>query len=296
MTFWLALLAAFGAAIFNGGAAILQKMGADKHDNATSADVSLLLKLYKDKPYLAGTLLDLTAWGLTLYAVQYMPLFVVQPITAFSIVITLCVEKYLFKRQLGRGTMAAIGLILAGLLLLAASASAEKAAPVDGLVRYALILAPVPLALAGTLLTRLTNHYATIALAAISGICFGGTAIVGRMMAFEPPYWHCVLTLDFLSIAAYGVVGILFFVIALQRNHASIINAAMISFETIVPTVIGIFALGDHPKDDGWPLLVFGLILATIGTAIIATHKAPLCPPDDAPAGDAGSDKPTSPK
>ena len=276
MTFWLALLAAFGTAVFNGGAAILQKMGADKHDNATSADVGLLIKLYRDIPYLLGTLLDLIAWMLTLYAVHSLPLFVVQPITAFSIVITLYVEKFLFKRQLGRSTMTAIGLILAGLVLLAASANAEATEPVDGLIRYALILAPIPLALAGALLTRLTTHYATIALAAIAGVCFGGTAIIGRMAAINLLDWQSICSLEFLSIVAYGLVGILFFVIALQRNHASIINAAMIAFETIVPTIIGIVALGDRPKEDGWPLLLFGILLALIGTMII-TRKNVAC-------------------
>jgi drug/metabolite transporter (DMT)-like permease len=99
MVQFLAIFAAIGVAIFNGIAAILEKVGADRHKIVTSSHPVLLWNLKKSIPYLIGIVLDLFAWVFTLIAVHRLPLFLVQPIIACSIIVTVAVENYLLKRR-----------------------------------------------------------------------------------------------------------------------------------------------------------------------------------------------------
>jgi drug/metabolite transporter (DMT)-like permease len=274
--FWTALLSAVGCALCNGIAAVLQKVSADKEARATTLQASLFFKLLQDWPYLLGTTLDGLAWILTLIAVHSLPLFVVQPIIAFSVVITALVERFAFKRVLNRQGLIAIGLIVAGLLLLAITAAPETAQPVGAAVRWVIIVAPVLIAAAGAVCVRIQKDYAVTTMAALSGLGFGGTAVVGRMLSFELPYWRILISPLFISLVAYGLVGILLFTIALQRQRASVVNATMITFETLAPIVIGLLFLGDHPRSGLWIIMVIGGIVAVTGTLLFtntATKK-----------------------
>lgn len=273
MIFWLALAAAFGCAVCNGIAAVLQKTSADKETRATSINVGLLWRLIQDWPYVVGLMLDGLAWILTLVAVHTLPLFVVQPIIAFSVVITALIDRFVLGRRLGGGANVAMLCIFAGLALLALTAAPERARAVNEITRWAIISAPLLLGLAGSVFAKVQKPYATIVLGAISGVAFGGTAVVGRILNFSQPYWHLLFNPLVWALLAYGLVGILLFTIALQRHHASVVNAAMIAFETLAPITIGIFLLGDTPKNGSWGYVIAGASLAFVGTTLITTAR-----------------------
>ncbi len=273
MIFWLALAAAFGCAVCNGVAAVLQKTSADKETRATSINVGLLWRLIQDWPYIVGLVLDGLAWILTLVAVHTLPLFVVQPIIAFSVVVTALIDRFVLQRRLGSRANIAMLCIFAGLALLALTAAPERAKAVNDIVRWAIMLAPLPLVLAGSVFAKTQKPYATIVLGIISGVAFGGTAIVGRMLSFPQPYWHLLLNPLLWALLAYGLVGILLFTIALQRHHASVVNAAMIAFETLAPISVGILLLGDTPKNGSWGYVIAGASLAFVGTTIISVTQ-----------------------
>ena len=274
ISFSLAILAAVGCAICNGLAAILQKISADKVSMSSSANSGLMRRVLGDGPFIIGGALDITAWILTLIAVHYLPLFVVQPIIAFSVVVTVIVESFVFHRRIIRISIAAIGCIAIGLIIVAVSAAPEFATAVSPSIRLAILLTPIFLGLLGLLIVvfihRLSNTNSAICLAILSGISFGGTAIAGRLLVFNQPYWHVVYNPLFVSILAYGAVGISLFTYALQRQHASIVNAVMIAFETIVPITVGIVLLGDKPKQGYALVLGLGILLALFGTFKIA--------------------------
>lgn len=264
------MMAALGCAFCNGFAAVLQKVSADKQDGVNSLSLRFVWRLLHDRPYIVGTMFDTLAWVLTMVAVHSLPLFVVQPITALSVVVAAVIERTYFRRRLKRITYFAICLTLLGLLLLASSATAGTADPVVGLAKWGIIVAPLGLAALGVIFAKKNTHTATVVLAAISGVGFGGTAIEGRMLNFAAPYWQILIDPVFISLLAYGLVGIMTFTMALQRHHASVVNAAMVAFETIVPAIVGIMFLGDRPRGDAWPAIVCGIILAVAGTMIIA--------------------------
>lgn len=270
MVLFLALTAAIGCAIFNGTAAILEKIGAGQEKKVRSSHPGLLWRLRNSPSYLLGITLDLLAWVLTILAVHSLPLFVVQPIIACSVIISVMIEHYVFKRRLTMGFIVSIATILAGLVLLALVATPEQAAVIAPITKWAIILTPLGLVAIGSLFSTIEKRYATFILAAISGLAFGGVSIAGRALIFSHPYTHLISNPLLWATGIYGLLGILFFTIALQRAAASAVNATMIACETLVPICAGLFLLGDHPRDNLWVVVALGIICTLVGTMSIA--------------------------
>lgn len=271
MILWVALLAALGCAVCNGVAAILEKLSADKKSRETTIRVGFIVQLLRDWPYVVGLALDGLAWILTLVAVHTLPLFVVQPIIALSVAVTALIDRFVLKHRLGVRIRSALFVIFSGLALLAITATPEKAASVSTVTQWVITIAPLVLAICASPFVKIQQHYATIIIAAFSGIAFGGTAVVGRILSLPQPYWHIFTDPLFWALLGYGLVGILLFTIALQRQKASIVNAAMIAFETLAPVIVGILILGDRPRQGLWWAVCVGVLLTFIGTGIITT-------------------------
>ncbi len=268
----LAILAAIGVAVFNGIAVILEKVGADQQKTAVSLHPMLLWKLRNNIPYLIGIVLDLSAWILTLIAVHRLPLFLVQPIIACSIIVTVAVESYLFKRKPNIRFLLSIGIILIGLIMLALVSSPERSQTISINLKWFISLIPLVLLAIGSFYTKNQKKYSTYILAAIGGLGFGGVSIAARAEFLSRPYIHLLLNPLSWSIIGYGIVGILFFTIALQRASASVVNAIMIVCETLFPIFIGLTFLGDHPKNSLWLLMSIGVVLTISGTSLIAIN------------------------
>jgi drug/metabolite transporter (DMT)-like permease len=273
MVFLIALLAAFGVAIFNGIAAILEKIGAGQVKTATSPNPNLLWRLKGNTVYLFGIILDFLAWILTLYAVHTLPLFLVQPIIACSIIITILIEYFLFKHKLGLKFIVSIIVILVGLVLLALVSTPEKVLATDHYIRWIIILTPLGLVVIGSVFCFIQKKYSAFVLSVISGLGFGCVSIAGRMISLSHPYFHVLYNPLSWSIVGYGLSGILFFTIALQRARASVVNATMIASGTLLPIIIGLVFLGDHPKNNLWLVTSIGISLTFGGIIMIATSS-----------------------
>src|SRR6266540_2386393 len=174
-----ALTAAFGVAVCNGVAAVLQKSGADSAPPARSLKLGLFVRLIQNWQYLLGTLLDVLAGGLIVFAVHTLPLFLAESIVASSVAITFLIERFILHRYSVRLAYLAIGLVVAGLVLLAFTAVPETVRHIPVSTKWGIGLALIPLALLGAMCSRLQGHWTAAALAVLSGIGFGGTAVVG---------------------------------------------------------------------------------------------------------------------
>lgn len=273
MILWLALLAAFGCALSSGIATVLQKMSADKQASVIPINVGVLIRIMRDLPYLVGILLDLLAWILTLFAVHSLPLFIVQPIIAFSVVVTALVESFVFHRKLGRLTVMSIGFIVFGLLILGVTAAPETVGNINNTVRLTIITAPLLLAAIGAIFVKKTSRSSAIVLAVISGLAFGADSIAGRMLVYSPPYWKVLIDPLPVAMLAYGIIGIFMLTISLQRQLASVVMAIVLTSETIAAIVIGLLFLGDSPRHGLWLLMILGASIALVGSVIVATKN-----------------------
>ncbi|HUD05689.1 MAG TPA: hypothetical protein VMR18_02085 [Candidatus Saccharimonadales bacterium] len=262
--------AAFACAACNGIAAVLQKISADKEKNVSSLDMRLLWRLFQKKPYILGVVLDLLGWLFTIFAVQHLPIFLVQAIIASNIVITILVERLFRHKVIKTKSYVAIATILAGLILLGMASSPEKIAPVVSALKWLIVLTPIPVGVAGYVLVRYKSYISTIGLAILGGLAFGGTSIVGRVFRFSQPTWHTIYSPLFFALIASGILGMLLFSIALQRAQAAIINASTTASQTLVPALIGIAFLGDRARNGMWYLVFLGTFLALGGVVFLA--------------------------
>ena len=273
MMYWIALAAALGCALCNGIATVLQKEGADRQKRATSLDARLLLRLIRDWRYNLGIVLDLTGGGLTLVAVHTLPLFLVQSLIASSVAVTLLVERYILHRATLRRSYAAIIMVLVGLVMVAYTAAPERALPVSAGTEWAILLAIVPLAIIGAISSGTQRVGSTTILAISSGIAFGLTSVAGRILTVPTPFWHLIYNPVLYAFGLYGVLGLWLFTIGLQRASATVLNTVMTAIQTLVPAGLGIVFLGDSVRHGQWDIALSGMILALLGSVIIATVR-----------------------
>jgi L-lactate permease len=70
--------------------------------------------------------------------------------------------------------------------------------------------------------------------------------------------------------AAYGLIAVMLFTMALQRASASIVNATLVGMETLLPAFVGIWLLGDTTKNGSFTVLIAGAALIIIGTIAVS--------------------------
>lgn len=271
MLFALSLLAALACAFCYGISSVLQKSGADKQKKATSLSPGLLFRLAHNLPYAVGTFLDAAVWPLTIFAVKNLPLFVVQPIISLSVVITVIAERVAFGRKLPLKTIGAIGLVLIGLVIIAMQAGLQSARPLSKTALLSVTLVgPLAVLFVGGLCLKLKHQWSSIGLALCAGSAFGMDAVCGRILTIMHPLWRSLYQPALIATVAYGIIAVLLFTIALQRTSASTVNAIVVGVETVLPTVIGIWLLGDTPRHGSYVLLSMGIALTIVGTLGIA--------------------------
>lgn len=272
--FALAVLAVIGCALCNGVAAILQKVGADSQKRVDSLDASLLLRLTRSAPYIGGVALDLLGWSLTVFAVRFIPLFLAEAVIASSVAVTALLDRLVLRHRLPRNTWLSLGVLLLGLGLLGASATQQTAVIVRGGVEWVIILAPIGCLALGALLARNRGRTSTFVLALLSGVAFGGTSVVGRVLPITAQWWHVLVHPLFWSLVVYGVAGVWLFTIALQRGLATTINASMTAAQTLIPAITGLAFLNDDIKGGLWIFLIAGLSCTLMGVFGVARSSS----------------------
>jgi drug/metabolite transporter (DMT)-like permease len=223
-----------------------------------------------------GVALDIIAWILTLIAVRTLPLFLVQAVIAGAVVITALIDRFILHRKRHIYAYWAILVVLVGLVALAVAAVPGHARQTTVAVHWSILLAPLILLLLGTYYVRTHTKRGAGILAGLSGIAFGGTSIVGRVLYIPHPYWHMLTNPLLYALALYGGFGILLFTISLQRTSATTTNAAMIAAQTVSPALFGVLFLGDSVRHGWWPAMVVGILLTLIGTLVIALTETPV--------------------
>jgi len=271
----LALAAAFGCALCYGVGSVLEQIGARREEAATSLDPRLLIRLAGQLPYLAGLGLDGVGWVLSLVALRSLPLFLVQSAVAASIAVTAVVARLVLHTKLDRGDLVTIGVIIAGLVVLALAAAPDDARPVGAPFRLVLVLGVPVLAVLAAGMARAEVGRGALGLAAVAGLAFSGTAIAGRVVAIPDDLVAIVREPVAWALVGYGVMGILVFSIALQRGSVTTTNAMLFAIETVVPTLIGVVFLGDRARAGRWPAMVIGCAATIAGAIALALRSTP---------------------
>ena len=275
MNYYLALAAVIGCAICNGTAVILEKIGVDEQPRQSSFNSAFVVKLVSNAPYMAGIVLDIIGWLLTLVAVRALPLFLVQSVISANIVIADLLDELVLRRRLPRSAYGLILMIIVGLTVLASTAAPTQVnQPITDWYQWSALILLIILSLVGSVLVKLKARAAAIGLAVIAGIAFGGISIVGRLLIINVPFWHFLESPLSWVLIAYSGLGMLFFSIALQRTSATTVNAVAVALQTIAPAAIGLALLGDGVRDGYWPVMITAMTVTLIGAVVLASLRS----------------------
>lgn len=202
----------------------------------------------------------LTGFVLHAVAIWLLPLYLAQAAIAMSLPITAFAVSHVDERVSARQWLA-LGAVVAGLWLLAASAGAPGGVRVSAVFVALLVAGALAVALLATALRR------PVLLGSLSGLAYAGSAIAVRGVGWPP---GLLVVLAGVTVSAYGLLGFWLYSTALDRGEVSAVTAPLIVGQTAGPAVVGIALLGDGVRTGWWPELVIGLVLATAGAALVS--------------------------
>ncbi|MFE0020814.1 hypothetical protein [Amycolatopsis sp. NPDC059021] len=274
---WWGLLCALGAACAYGVASVMQAVAARAADNGgddrAGVDPRLLVRVLGQWRFVVGVGLDVLGFVAQIAALHVLPLFVVQAALAASLAVTAVAARVLGIRLGGR-EWAAVGLVCAGLALLGTSAEGEGSDPVGLGFRLVLIGAVVVLGIGGFVAGKAGRRVRTPALGLVAGLCFGAVAIAGRVIPSLAPLDLFTDPATYTVVVA-GPMAMLFYATALQRGSVTTSTAMMVLGETVFPSLIGIFALGDRTRPGFAIVAVAGFVLAVAAALALARFGEP---------------------
>lgn len=257
-----AVLCAVGAMVLFGVAAVLQALATARAVDVEVLDPRLLLRLAHQPVFLMALGLNGLGFLLHVTALRSLPLFLVQAVIAGSVAVTAVLSVRVFGVRLGSSQWGAVALVVLGLVLLAPTA-AEGAATTPGL-REPLVLLATVLAVCAAAVTvrRVPGATGTVLLGLLAGTGFGVVAVSARLL---PPYGLALLTapVSYVLVLAGGTAYLVYSA-AMQRGSVTTATAAMVTTQTVVPAVAGLF-LGDTVRAGLVPVAVLGFALALAG-------------------------------
>jgi len=273
------LLASVGTALCYGVSSVLQAQASREEAPVEGLDVRLLARLLRSWRYLVGVALDLIGFLLALAAVRSLPLFVVQSVVASFLAVTAVLGAMFLEMPLTRRDRLGLAVVVAGLVLLAASATEDAADTVSDAVAWGVLAAVVVLGVLAVPLARFRGARGASLLGALAGLEFGATAVAARILPGDLSFGHLGSEVHPLlaSPATYalvlaGGVAMLAYSIALQRGTVTQATAPLVVGETLAPALVGVWLLGDNPRP-GWEwAAVLGFALAVGGALTLAGH------------------------
>ena len=262
------LLCAFGAAVAYGAASILQAIGARR----AAAAGSSLTGLAAQPIYYLGLALDGAGFVGAVAALHFLPLFLVQAVTASSVLVTAVLATLVLGARLGGGGVLALGTAVVGLVLLALSAQPQEAVALPLVWRWVVLGGAAPIAVLGWWGSR---HRRPPVVAFAAGLAFTVVAISARSLDVPDPLWHVLGDPLLWAVAAGGIVGTLLFAVAVQIGDVTRISAITFTTETVLPATIGLLFLGDEVQAGFGPVAAVGFVLAVAGAITLSRFAEP---------------------
>ena len=267
-----AWVAALGASVAFGVAAVLQALASTRAPETAGIDPRLLLALVRQPAFLAALALTGVGFLLHVVALQWLPLFLVQAVIASSVAVTALLSVHVFGVPLTRAQWASLGAVVVGLTLLAPSAEQGEALPAAPTTLALLLGAVLLTAGAALVAARLHGTPEAVLLGLLAGTGFGLVAVCARLL---PRLDLAALGEPVTGIAVVaGLLAFLLYSTALQQGSATVVTAALVVPQTAVPAAVGL-ALGDRVSAGLAPMAAVGFVVALTGALGLARFERP---------------------
>jgi drug/metabolite transporter (DMT)-like permease len=280
---WWGLLVVLLGSVCSGCAAVLQALAARSiPDEGRGLRAGLVLDLFRRWRFIAGLGLDLCSFAASTIALRVLPVFLVQAVVAANLAVTALVAWYVLGTHLRRTELGAVIAVCVGLGVLGVSAAPQSPQHGSTALHFGLLGAVAVIALLGVVASRLPGRWNAAALGLLAGSAFGLVNLSSRVLPnFSPSVLVAAPTLWAMPVA--GLCALLFLNTAFQRESVVAASAGTILGQTIFPTAVGLFALGDHTRDGFALPAVVGFVVALAGTLLL-TRFGDLAEDDRAPS------------
>ncbi len=264
-------LSGIGCSVCFGLATIFEQVAAKRQANIESLNPSQLFNLARQLPYTLGIILDLVGWVLFIVASRTLPLYLVMSFVAASLVVTAITARLYLSIKIRRSEAVAISSIMLGIILLGTSAESSTNQAINYYFKFLVEIFPIPIAILGwSILKTPKSSYSVVGISVLSGLAFGGTGLVAKVINFNGLNLHSLFQPLILSLLAYGALGLLLLASALQRGVVNKVNSIMFATELVIPSFLGIIFLGDRASHGLWPVMVAGFAFVSAGIIIIS--------------------------
>ncbi|MGW6305544.1 hypothetical protein ACWFRQ_32190 [Streptomyces niveus] len=265
------MICALGSAVCYGTASVLQAVAARAAEPGTGSgvDPALLLRALRQWRYVAGLALDGLGFVLQIVALRAVPIYAVGAALAASLAVTAVVAARLLRVRLSAREWSAVGVVCAGLALLALSSGAEGTEGGSTALRVAMLGVAVAVLLAGAVAGGLPDRPRALVLGFGAGTGFGVVEVSVRLIDGVTPA-ELVTNPAVYALLLGGGAAFLLLTSAFQRGSVTTATAGMVIGETIGPALVGVVWLGDRTRAGlGW-LTVVGFAVAVAGALALA--------------------------
>lgn len=270
-----ALLAVLGAAVFTGGATVMQSVAVRRVPIARGLASSSLAQLLRSPLYLAALALVALGFAVTALALQTLPVFVVQTARASSLAVTAVLSVALLGHRLNQREGVALLGVIVGLVLLALSAPRSATVVAQFTVRLGLLCAAATLVLTAALALRApVSARSGIWLAIVAGLCFAVPPLAARGIGDWAPLGLIADPASW-ALGICALLGLALSAMTLQRTTVVIGTCVMVATETAVSAVLGMALFGDRPAPGRWGFAVGGVIITLAASLMLARFGAP---------------------
>lgn len=260
---WGSLSAALAACVVMGVATIMQAVAARRGSG---------MEVLRSPLYLGGVVLDMVAWGLSLLAMQHLPLLAVQTILAASLALSVTLAVPVLKVRPGRTVWIAVVVVCLACGVVAASAEPGPPEANPAWLVPAMAVALVALVASAVPVHRVPR---TAPRAVVAALGYSGTAVAARAL-------HGSSVLSLLAdplvwlIIGFGLVGAVMFARALETKPDAVNEAKawLWVVEVVASSIVGLTVLGDRLRP-GWELpALAGAVAALAATVVISRSSS----------------------
>ncbi len=266
------MICALASSVCFGAASVLQAMGARAATPGTGGgvDIALMWRALRQWRYIAGLGFDGLGFVLQIVALRTLPIYVVGAALAASLAATAAIASRLLRVRLSQVEWTAVGVVCAGLALLALASGKEGHQGGPEWLPWALLVSAFGVLLLGVVGGRLPSKPRALVLGLGAGFGFGVVEVAVRLfdgVDFADPVCYALLV--------GGGAAFVLLTSALQRGSVTTATAGAVLGETVGPAIIGVVWLGDTTREGlGW-LAVTGFAIAVTGSLTLARFGEP---------------------
>lgn len=272
------LICALAAATCYGAGPLVQALAARQTRPGSGLGLGLLVRLVRNKLWLAGVGADLGGFGFEAVALALAPAAFVTPLLLFDMVVLGLLASRIVHERLSRLGIAGIAAILTGGVLLTAAFATSH----HGVGRQArlgeqfVLVGVVALVAVGAFIAgrRPPGAVTAAVLAGASGIAYAMATLCTRQISLslrDHDFWHQLLTPAPYLLAVAALLSLSLLSRALQAGAAVVAVPVTSAFAALLPAIAGLAVFGEPvPRGGAFVAFVAALPLLVAGLVMIA--------------------------